>query len=132
MFKKSIGFAAMVAVSFISDASAAGNFRFVINWNDPRTLSGSITQLCDDTNFPAVDVIIPGAPQEDFFVEMALDVTGGRLTRPGCTVSSHAIRGGTLYRFNAVDGFCQVRVIKRLRVPREPKKEALFEIHDAC
>ncbi len=86
--------------------------------------------MCDDTYYSAVEVAIPGKPRADYSVEMAVDITSGKVS-PGCTVKRTDRAGSTVFSFDA-ESSCEVKVYQLKGRPGEKRKVATYSIHDAC
>ena len=102
-----------------------------LDWNKKSTLSDSIVQMCDDTYIRAVELVIPGKPYENFTIEMAADVTGGKADL-GCSFLITPGANSTTFTFDADNGGCEIRVNKVRQDLREKPQSAEYEIHDAC
>jgi hypothetical protein len=123
---------ALIAFAFAS-AALAEDYRFVVDWKDPNSLGGGVVQMCDDTFYENIEIAVPGKPTEDFWVELPLDVTKGKIpVSSGCKISRKLVNGGAIYNIDPVDGGCDVVVIKRQKKHTDPKVEARFTISDAC
>ena len=119
----------LAIISMVSGASAQSQI-IQIDWNKKETLSDNITQMCDDTYIDNVKFIVPGKPDEDFYVEMRTDITSGKIIL-GCKVSAQMKSQSTIYTVNGSDGGCTIEIIK-LRKAQEKSQSAIYEIHDAC
>lgn len=105
------------------------NYVIKLNWNDKKTLEDSIAQVCDDTSYNAVELIIPGKAGKDFTIETDADIGSGKPIL-GCSVSKKISGTSTTYFFNA-NSNCEVRVFKK-RISGEEPKSATYRISDAC
>lgn len=106
------------------------NYKIQIDWDNPRTLSDSVVQQCDDSYYPAVEIVVPGRPGKDFAVEMGVDITSGRLS-PGCTVKKKEGGNSVTYILDA-ESSCTVNVYQLKPRPGRKAKTATYELHDAC
>ena len=102
-----------------------------VDWNDKRSLQDGIVQMCDDSYYRAVEIVIPGKPYENFTIEMDADITSGKSSL-GCSVLKTEGAGSTTYTFDADNGGCAIRVHKVRKDLREKPQSADYEVHDAC
>src|SRR5688572_13419600 len=102
----------------LSIADEGEIYKIKVDWADSETLSDSVVQMCDDTYYSAVEIIVPGKAKKDFVVDMDVDITSGKLS-PGCRVSKKDGRDSVTYSFDA-DSSCTVRVYQ-LRAPAGTK-----------
>ena len=105
-------------------------YKINLNWDDSRTLEDSVTQMCDDTYYSAVEIKVPGRARKDFTVDMDVDITNGKLA-PGCTVKRKENSDSVTYVFNA-ESFCTVRVYQLKPKAGEKHKTATYYLNDAC
>lgn len=106
-------------------------YKIKINWDNPGTLKDSVVQVCDDTYYPYVEIEIPGKSNKDFRVEMGVDITEGRLSS-GCSIKKQTNKNSVLYKFDAFEGGCTIKVYKVRKQLGEPQKSAIYDIFDAC
>ncbi len=123
----------ILCVSVLSVAAFA-NDNYVINldWSKASTLSDNVVQQCDDTNIPAVDIVIPGKGYRDFSIEFGVDISEGRVNEPGCSVKAKVGTSSTTYTFDAVGGGCTIRVFQLRPARGQKPKSAVYELSDAC
>lgn len=110
-------------------AYADDNYVIKLDWNDKKTLQDNVVQVCDDTSYNAVEIIIPGKSRKDFDIEMNADIGSGKPAL-GCSISRRVADTATVFIFNASSN-CEVRVYKR-HVRGEEPKSAVYTISDAC
>jgi hypothetical protein len=123
---------ALAAFAFtFSTAQASENLVLEIDWSDKRTLDDSVVQQCDDSFYPAVEIVVPGKPGVDFHVEMSVGITNGKIS-PGCTLKGFK-KGprSTTYILDASGG-CSIQVNKARKEPGDAGKQANFVLADAC
>lgn len=102
-----------------------------LDWANKSTLSDSVVQLCDDTYFPAVEIVVPGRPYENFTVEMDSDVTSGKSIL-GCSVSIKQNANSTTYTVDSDNGACTIKIHKVRKSFEEKPQTAVYDINEAC
>ena len=122
---------ATLAVSAFGAEEEFENYKIDLDWNDPKTLSDNMVQQCDDSYFPAFELKIPGQPRKDFYVKFNVDVSRGKLS-PGCNVKMIQGSDSTTYLFDAGNGGCTIKVDEVRKDWRQKRKQATYEIGDAC
>jgi hypothetical protein len=120
-------------VSFVSFAALANdNYVVKLDWNKASTLSDSITMQCDDSYYPAVEIVVPGASNNNFVIEMGVDISMGKVS-PGCSVQSVKEKNNTTtYTLDADGGGCTIRVFQLRPARGQKPKTAVYELSDAC
>ena len=106
------------------------NYKIDLNWDDKATLEDNVTQQCDDSYYPKVEIKIPGKPGKDFQVEMAVDVTTGKIVS-GCKLELKKGTTSSTYVVDA-DSYCTIRVFQMKPKAGERAKTAVYDISDAC
>ena len=132
MLKFSIVLASF-ALTFGLSAAADSSSVYVIelDWSNPKTLKDNIVQQCSDDAISHVDIVVPGKPRKDFYVEMPVDISKGKIS-PGCSVKMKEGATSTTYSIDAVNGGCTIRVEKIRTMRGDKVQTAVYEIGDHC
>lgn len=117
--------------AFALTAAAESNYQIKVDWKKPGTLKDTVVQQCDDTYYPAVEIVIPGKPGKQFLVEMNVDVTSGKLSA-GCSIKREVNADSTTYTVDADNGGCSIQVYKVRKDFQDEPQSASYEISDAC
>ncbi len=121
----------LTLVLFRANAQSEANYKIQLDWSKQGSLTDNVVQQCDDTNIPAVEIVVPGNAKKDFVIEMGVDISDGEVF-PGCSVKVKTGSSSTTYTLDAVGGGCTIRVFQLHTAPREKPKTAVYEISDAC
>jgi hypothetical protein len=124
----------LASLLFVGAANAAEhypNYVIELDWTKESSLEEGITQQCDDTYYPAVEIIVPGKAYEDFQVSMDVDITKGKFS-PACEIKFKQGRDSGKFTVNAVGGSCTITVDKIRKDWSEKPQSARYEVNDAC